>query len=99
MPAAHPPEFRQRAIELARLKDRPIAQVAAGLGISESCLRNWLARADADEGRSGALSTVERQEIALLRKEKRRLEVENEILRQAAAYFARENLPKGSTRA
>jgi transposase len=40
------------------------------------------------------LSTAERQEIALLRKEKRRLEVENEILRQAAAYFARDTLPK-----
>ncbi len=94
MPAPHPPEFRQRAIELARQKDRPIAQVAKGLGISESCLRNWLAQADADEGRGGALTTAERKEIALLRKEKRRLEVENEILRQAAAYFARESLPK-----
>jgi transposase-like protein len=94
MPAPHPPEFRQRAIELARQKDRPISQVAKGLGISESCLRNWLAQADADEGKGGALTTAERKEIALLRKEKRRLEVENEILRQAAAYFARENLPK-----
>jgi transposase len=94
MPAPHPPEFRQRAVELARLKERPIAQIAKSLGISESCLRNWLAQADADEGKSNALTTAERAEIALLRKEKRRLEVENEILRQAAAYFARENLPK-----
>jgi transposase len=95
MPAPHPPEFRQRAIELARQKDRPIAEVAKALGISQSCLRNWLRQADADEGNSGAaLTTQERKEIALLRKEKRRLEVENEILRQAAAYFARENLPK-----
>jgi transposase-like protein len=94
MPAPHPPEFRQRAIELARQKDRPIAEVAKALGISESCLRNWLHQADAEEGRSDALTTAERKEIALLRKEKRRLEVENEILRQAAAYFARENLPK-----
>ena len=94
MPAPHPPEFRQRAIELARQKERPITEVAKALGISESCLRNWLRQADADEGTSGALTTEERKEIALLRKEKRRLEVENEILRQAAAYFARENLPK-----
>ena len=42
MLAPHPPEFRQRAVELARLKEQPIAQVAKGLGISESCLRNWL---------------------------------------------------------
>ena len=95
MPAPHPPEFRQRAVELARLKDRPIAQVAKSLGISESCLRNWLAQADADEGRREGLTSDERRQLALLRKENRRLEVENEILRRAAAYFARENvLPK-----
>ena len=95
MPAPHPPEFRQRAIELARQKDRPIAQVATSLGISESCLRNWLAQADADEGRREGLTSDDRRQLALLRKENRRLEVENEILRRAAAYFARENvLPK-----
>ena len=95
MPAPHPPEFRQRAVELARLKERPIAQVAKSLGISESCLRNWLAQADADEGKRDGLTSDERKQLALLRKENRRLEVENEILRRAAAYFARENvLPK-----
>ena len=95
MPAPHPPEFRQRAIELARLKDRPIAEVAKSLGISESCLRNWLAQSDADEGKRDGLTSDERKQLALLRKENRRLEVENEILRRAAAYFARENvLPK-----
>jgi transposase len=95
MPAPHPPEFGQRAVELARLKERPISQVAKSLGISESCLRNWLAQADADDGRRDALTSDERKQLALLRKENRRLEVENEILRRAAAYFARENvLPK-----
>jgi transposase-like protein len=95
MPAPHPPEFRQRAVELARLREQPIAQIAKGLGISESCLRNWLAQADRDEGRREGLTSEERKELAALRKEKRRLEVENEILRRAAAYFARENvLPK-----
>jgi transposase len=42
MPPAHPPEFRQRAVELARTGDAPIATIASDLGISESCLRNWL---------------------------------------------------------
>ncbi|MEV4418159.1 helix-turn-helix domain-containing protein, partial [Catellatospora sp. NPDC049609] len=42
MPAPHPAEFRQRAVELARLKDRPVSQLAKELGISESCLRNWM---------------------------------------------------------
>lgn len=60
MPAPHPPEFRQRAVELARQRERPIAQIAKSLGISESCLRNWLAQADADDGRSNALTSAER---------------------------------------
>ncbi len=95
MPAPHPPEFRQRAVELARLREQPIAQIAKGLGISGSCLRNWLAQADRDEGKREGLTSEERKELAALRKEKRRLEVENEILRRAAAYFVRENvLPK-----
>ena len=49
MPPPHPPEFRRRAVELARERAKPIAQIAADIGISESCLRNWLARADIDE--------------------------------------------------
>jgi transposase len=95
MPAPHPPEFRQRAVELARLRDKPIAQIAKDLGISESCLRNWLAQADTDAGKRDGLTSEERKELAALRRDKRRLETENEILRRAAAYFARENvLPK-----
>ena len=54
MPAPHPAEFRRRAVELAREKTAPVAQIAKDLGISESCLRNWMARADIDEGRRGA---------------------------------------------
>ncbi|MGY2011979.1 IS3 family transposase [Nocardia gipuzkoensis] len=95
MPPAHPPEFRQRAIELARSSDRPIGQVAKGLGISESCLRNWLRRADIDEGARDGVTSSERKELAELRRRTRQLELENEVLRKAAAYFARENvLPK-----
>ena len=96
MPAPHPPEFRRRAVELARLGEQPIAAIAKDLRISESCLRKWIAQADADEGdKSERLTSKERAELAELRKDKRRLEVENEILKRAAAYFARENvLPK-----
>ncbi|WP_200216409.1 transposase [Micromonospora coerulea] len=95
MPAPHPPEVRQRAVELARLRDKPIREIARDLGISESCLRNWLAQADTDDGKREGLTSDERKELASLRKEKRRLEVENEILRRAATYFAQENvLPK-----
>ena len=49
MPAPHPPEFRRRAVELAREKTKPIAQLAKDLRISESCLRNWMAQADVDD--------------------------------------------------
>jgi transposase len=96
MPSAHPPEFRRRAIELARLKERPVAQIAESLGISESCLRGWLKQADIDEGRSAAgLSTADREELVKLRRELRVAKLENEILKRAAAYFAVENvLPK-----
>jgi transposase len=97
VPAPHPPEFRRRAIELARQGDQPIRVLAEQLSISESCLRNWTTQADANEQRSSSsrLTSDEKRELAELRREKRRLEVENEILKRAAAYFARENvLPK-----
>ena len=90
MPPPHPPEFRQRAVELARQGGTPIAKIAEDLGISESCLRNWL-RADTPDDNSDS----EKKELAELRRRNRLLEQENEILRRAAAYFARENvLPK-----
>ncbi|MGH3922609.1 MAG: transposase [Gemmatimonadales bacterium] len=93
MPAPHPPEFRRRAVELARLGEQSIAALAKQLSISESCLRNWMAQADADESGSDArLTSAEKCELAQLRRDKRRLEMENEILKRAAAYFARENV-------
>ncbi len=95
MPRPHPPEFRRRAVELARLREKPVAQIAEDLGISDSCLRNWMAQADIDEGPREGLSSRERDELIELRREARTLRLENEILKRAAAYFARENvLPK-----
>jgi len=46
MPRAHPPEFRQRAIKLVRLREKPVSQIAKDLGISDSCFRSWVRRAD-----------------------------------------------------
>ncbi len=96
MPRPHPPEFRQRAVELARLREKPVAEIAADLGISDSCLRNWIKQADLDEGRrSDGLTTAEREELVKLRRELRVAKLEVEILKRAAAYFAAENvLPK-----
>jgi transposase-like protein len=64
MPAPHPVEFRQRAVELARSGDKPVAALARDLGISESCLRSWIAQADADEnGNAARLTSVEKKEV------------------------------------
>ena len=95
MPAPRPEEFRRRAVELARLREKPIAQIAKDLGIAESGLRRWMAQADIDEGKREGLSTDERKELVELRRKNRVLEMEVEILKRASAYFARENiLPK-----
>lgn len=93
MPAPHPAEFRRRAVELARERTKPIAELAKDLRISESCLRNWLVQADIDEsGSETRLTSADKKELAALRRDKRRLELEVDILKRAAAYFARENV-------
>jgi transposase len=95
MPRPHPPEFRQRAVELARLREKPIGQLAKDLGISESCLRGWMAKADVEDGRRPGVTTDEHDELVALRRELRVVKMENEILERAAAYFVQENvLPK-----
>jgi transposase-like protein len=95
MPAAKPPEFRRRAVDLVRRGDQPTVQIARDLGISESCLRRWVAIDDVDTGRKEGVSSDERKELAELRRRNRVLEMEIEILKRASAYFARENvLPK-----
>jgi transposase-like protein len=91
-----PVEFRQRAVELARAGDKPVAVLAKELRVSESYLRSWMAPADADEGgRADRLTTAKRKELAELRRRNRQLEMENEILERVAAYLAGDNvLPK-----
>lgn len=94
MPAAKPPEFRRRALDLVA-QGEPVAHVARNLGVSESCLRRWMAQDDIDSGRRPGVSSDEKRELAELRRKNRVLEMEIEILKRASAYFARENiLPK-----
>ncbi len=94
MSAAKPKEFRRRALELVRQAERP-ARVAQDLGISESCLRRWMAQDDIDAGRKEGLTTDEHRELVTLRRCNRVLEMEIDILKRASAYFAWENvLPK-----
>ena len=95
MPAAKPPEFRRRALDLVRTGEQPVAKIAKDLGITESCLRRWMSQDDVDAGRKEGLSSDERKELVELRRQNRVQAMEIEILKRASAYFARENvLPK-----
>ena len=95
MATRYPAEFRERAVELARLHEKPVKELASDLGISDQTLHNWLKQADIDGGRREGLTTEERAELVRLRRRNRLLEMEIEILKKASAYFARENvLPK-----
>ena len=60
MPAPKSPEFRRRAVALARFREKPIAQIAKDLGIAESGLRRWMAQADIDDGKKEGLTSDER---------------------------------------
>jgi transposase len=93
MPRPYPKEFREGALQLVREGERPIAQIARDLGIAESCLRRWIKQAELDRGqRDDGLTTREQEELRRLRRENARLRQEKEILRKAAAFFAREEI-------
>jgi len=94
MPKAFPVEFRRDVVAVARKSDASIAQVAKDFGISESCLQRWLKQADIEDGVRPGVTVSESAELRELRKRNRTLEMENEILRRVAAYFAKETLPK-----
>src|SRR3954454_23223815 len=97
MPRTHrpyPPEFRAEAVRLARSSEKTIPALAADLGVSSEALRHWLRQdaADAGRGQPGELTTDEREERRRLRREVKTLQQEREILRKAAASFAKEIL-------
>jgi transposase len=94
MPKAFPLEFRRDVVAVARKGEAPLSQVAKDFGISESCLHRWLKLADIDDGVRPGVTSTESAELRELRKRNKTLEQENEILRRAAAFFAREIAPK-----
>ena len=93
MPRPHPKEFRDDVVAVARKGEAPIAEVAKDFGISESCLRNWLHRADVEDGHRPGQTAAESAELRELKRRNRLLEQENEVLRRAAAYLSQANLP------
>ena len=87
----YPPEFRREAVELYRGAGRPLSEIAAGLGISTETLRVWVRQAEIDAGERQGLSSSEREELRRLRRENRVLQLERDLLKKAAAFFARES--------
>ena len=83
-------DFKAQAVRLVLDESKSIAATARDLDLTESALRQWVerARADRTQGRTG-LTTQEREELARLRKENRELRTEREILKKAAAFFAK----------
>ena len=90
----YPPEFRAEAVRLIQEGGRTPAQLAADLGCSEAAIRNWLKQTELDSGqRSDGLTTAEHEELRRLRGENRVLRMERDLLKKAAAFFARESEP------
>lgn len=88
MPKPYPREFRDNVVAVARQGNEGLAQIAKDFGIAESCLRNWLAAADADDGKRGGPKAQEAEQLRDLKRRNRLLEQENEVLRRAAAYLS-----------
>ncbi len=95
MPKKFPAEFKRDVVTVARRGDLSVAEVAVDFGVSEESVRRWMRQADIDDGIKDGLTSAEQAEVVQLRHSVRRLEMENEILRRAAAYFAKDALPKG----
>jgi transposase len=94
MPKKYPPEFKRDVVTVARRGDLTIPEVANDFDVSEESVRRWVRQADIDDGVAQGQTSSEQSELVQLRRRMRKLEMENEILRRAAAYFAQSTLPK-----
>ena len=94
MPKRFPPEFKRDVVAVARRGDLSLREVAADFDVAPESVRRWMRQADIDDGIKDGLTSAEQSEIVQLRRDKRRLEQEVEILRRATAYFAKDSAPK-----
>jgi transposase-like protein len=94
MPKKFPAEFKRDVVTVARRGDLSVAEVAVDFGVSEESVRRWMRQADIDDGIKDGLTSAEQAEVVQLRRNVRRLEMENEILRRAAAYLRQGRPPK-----
>ena len=83
-------DFKSQTVELVRTSGKSVAEVCRELDLTETAVRRWLAQADIDAGRRDGLTTAEREELTRLRREHRVLREERDILKKAAAFFAKE---------
>lgn len=84
------PEFKAEIIEACRRGDRSIGQVARDFDLTETAVREWVKQADIDDGRRDGLTSDEREELARLRRENRRLQADVDLLKRATAFFVQE---------
>ena len=95
MPKKFPPEFKRDVADAARRREgESLEDIARTFGVSSSSVKRWIEQADVDDGVADGLSSSEKAELAQLRRDKRRLEMEVEILRRATAFFAKDSAPK-----
>jgi transposase len=83
-------EFKAETVELVRSSGKSVGEVCRDLDLTETAVRRWVQQAEIDAGKRPGLTTAERSELAELRRENRILREEREILKKAAAFFAKE---------
>lgn len=93
-PRKYPPEFKRDVVAVARRGELNEDEIAADFGISVESVRRWIRQAEIGDGISDGITTAEQNEPVQLRREKRRLEMENETLRRFRRFFARDMCPK-----
>ena len=84
------PEFKAEIVERCQAGDRTVAQVARDFDLAETAVRKWVRQAEIDAGQRDGLTSDEREELAQLRRENRRLQADVDLLKRATAFFAKE---------